>query len=225
MLRFPLFLALVLLFAACGDDATDVADAASTTSIAPATAPSKPVAEPDFFTFVPGRRFGKISKFTTGGQMSELYGDDVEPTTDIQLGEGTRTGGYLLYPGTKNQAEIMLPDEGSGISRLTVRIAGKDSDWRLAGSELRIGTTLAELEEMNGKPFELSGYEWDNGGTVTDWKGGKLKDIGVVTSYGGGGSGSRGIDRSVIGDQLISSDNPALDTIGVTVSSVSIVFR
>ena len=32
--------------------------------------------------------------------------------------------------------------------------------------------TLKEMASLNGGPFTLYGFDWDYGGTVSDWKGG-----------------------------------------------------
>jgi len=38
-----------------------------------------------------------------------------------------------------------------------------------------IGTTLRELERLNGKPFRMFGFWWDYGGEVSSWEGGELE--------------------------------------------------
>ena len=38
--------------------------------------------------------------------------------------------------------------------------------------ELRLGLTLAELEQLNGKPFKLSGFDKSNVATLSNWNGG-----------------------------------------------------
>jgi hypothetical protein len=47
------------------------------------------------------------------------------------------------------------------------------SGWTAPG-DLRLGLTLAELEQVNGKPFRLSGFDKSNLATLTDWNGGAL---------------------------------------------------
>jgi hypothetical protein len=43
---------------------------------------------------------------------------------------------------------------------------------------IRIGTTLKALERLNGRPFQLAGFDFDYSGTVTSWLGGRLETIG-----------------------------------------------
>jgi hypothetical protein len=50
------------------------------------------------------------------------------------------------------------------------------SDW-IAPGELHLGLTLAELEQLNGKPFKLLGFDKDHVATLSDWNGGRLSSL------------------------------------------------
>ncbi len=232
LIRHPLIFGLLVVLCSCGNDSASTTAPAPATDTAPAAAPpeapapaeilSRSVAPAGDFTFVPNERFGKITATTKPGDIPTLYGNEALPTNDIHLGEGMMTSGYLLYAGTKNRAEIIVPDEENGMENLVVRINMKGGDWHPVGMDLHVGTTLAELNELNGKTFELYGYEWDYGGTVADWKGGKLNGIGVVTAYNNLKFVGDNADQSLLGDHVLSSDNPALEKVGVTVSEIVI---
>ncbi len=45
--------------------------------------------------------------------------------------------------------------------------------WRTADG-IAVGATLEAVELINGGAFTLAGFDWDYGGTVTDWNGGAL---------------------------------------------------
>ena len=47
------------------------------------------------------------------------------------------------------------------------------SKW-VGPAGVHVGSTIAELEQANGKPFTFSGLGWDYGGLVKDWRGGAL---------------------------------------------------
>ncbi len=47
------------------------------------------------------------------------------------------------------------------------------SSWSVAG--VAIGTSLIELERLNGGPFKFNYFEGDYGGAITDWLGGHFK--------------------------------------------------
>jgi len=56
-------------------------------------------------------------------------------------------------------------------------IRGKASRWKTA-HEISLGTSLTQLEQINGRPFVLSGFGWDYSGTVESWQNGALsKDL------------------------------------------------
>ena len=50
------------------------------------------------------------------------------------------------------------------------------SDWSAPG-QLRLGLTLPQLEQINGKPFKLTGFDKTNVATLTDWNGGEVSVV------------------------------------------------
>jgi len=46
------------------------------------------------------------------------------------------------------------------------------SAWSMAGQ--RIGDSVEKAEQANGRPFAISGFEWDYGGYIQDFNAGKL---------------------------------------------------
>lgn len=84
----------------------------------------------------------------------------------------------VLFPGSPRQIEIVLQDSTAKADVKAV-IIGQKSEWTtLAG--VSVGMTLKELEALNEKPFLFYGGGWDQGGYVTNWKGGKL--LGKINS-------------------------------------------
>ncbi|MEZ4985865.1 MAG: hypothetical protein R2795_12665 [Saprospiraceae bacterium] len=88
------------------------------------------------------------------------------------VGEGYSAPGLVVYPDSPEEVEILLDEEG-GV--MLYRLMQEGSQWATAEG-LKIGSTLKALEEANGRPFTFLGFDWDYGGTVTDWKGGKLAE-------------------------------------------------
>jgi hypothetical protein len=81
------------------------------------------------------------------------------------------TKGTVVFAGRPaRQIEIVWKDQKSR-SRPSLVTFGPA--WRTAEG-ITVGADLAAVEKLNGGPFTLSGFEWDFGGTVTDWKGGTL---------------------------------------------------
>ncbi|MFH2095643.1 MAG: hypothetical protein ABIJ16_08065 [Bacteroidota bacterium] len=71
----------------------------------------------------------------------------------------------ILYPETKNQVEFAWEDSVSlsGLSSICIYIFKETPDWYTSYG-IKIGTTMKELEEMNGKPFRFWGFDWDYSG-------------------------------------------------------------
>jgi hypothetical protein len=87
--------------------------------------------------------------------------------------EGEKVASTVLFPkNEKRRLELMWADEKKRRGLVHVRLS--DTSTWIAPNGLKIGMTLAEVEKLNGKPFTLSGFDWDYGGYVTDWKGGAL---------------------------------------------------
>jgi hypothetical protein len=87
---------------------------------------------------------------------------------------------------------------------------------------VHIGTTLAELERVNGGPFQFSGFGWDYGGAVFSSPRGKLHGLGVTIAPSKNEDSKQA--QQVMGDRQISSRHPALKNMGVTVSQIVIGF-
>lgn len=97
------------------------------------------------------------------------------------------TVGLLSLPDNKVVEGVILfrdsPDERVEVifrdKELTkvakVRLGEEATAWR-GPSDLHIGSPLADVEAGNG-PFTLSGFRYDWGGEVTDWRKGKLEAL------------------------------------------------
>ena len=89
---------------------------------------------------------------------------------EIDGAAGQKTKASVLYPDDpKARLEFIWSDEK--LRRRPTMIRAKDQSAWAATNGIRIGMPLAEVEKMNGKPFKLSGFDWDYGGRVTDWQG------------------------------------------------------
>ncbi len=127
---------------------------------------------------------------------------------EIAGAEGETLPGWVLYPDDPTRiVEVFLDEAGTHPAML--RVDAAQSVWRRADG-IRIGLTSRELQTMNGRPFAFSGFDWDYGGAVTDWRGGRLDPKGAPR----GGltlcppeSPGEGYPS---GDALFSSDDPRM---------------
>ena len=118
---------------------------------------------------------GTLGPLTTRQALEARFGKAHvrEETFDGAEGIGTYPALVVFPDDPSRRLELVLDaeDKDAPIQELRVRAPG--SRWRDA-SGLLMGMTLSELVALNGAPISFYGLEWDYGGTVQDWHGGKL---------------------------------------------------
>lgn len=96
--------------------------------------------------------------------------------------EGMAIKAVVLYPDDpEKRIEVVYWD--AAMEHVSSVRLGREAT--LAGPEgVRLGNGITDVEAANGSGFDLSGFGWDYGGYVTDWRGGKLAalDGGCVLS-------------------------------------------
>jgi hypothetical protein len=86
-------------------------------------------------------------------------------------GEGTEADGWVLFANDPRRRVDIYPDDaGAHPGLLLVR---DRSDWTRSDG-LRIGLDTRAVEALNGHAFQFTGFDWDYGGVIDDWKGGHL---------------------------------------------------
>lgn len=162
----------------------------------------KPYAE---YSFVSGKRFGLIPAGATIEDVEKLYGADLTAGT-VYGAEGMELPGHYLFKGT--DAEVIIFSEGGDSLLLELRNPG--GPWYDAETLIRVGTSLKQLERLNGNPFIFYGFGWDFGGNIYDWQGGDLEAYALELTYDHYGLGEEEID-DFIGDQPVRSDAENLE--------------
>lgn len=113
-------------------------------------------------------------------------------------------------------------DEATLSSPASVGVSGEHSVWT-GPLGLSLGSTVEELERLNGRPFEILGWGWDYGGQLWDTRGGALsRDVRgcrlfVYFNFSGDGD----LPEALIGDRAIMSNDPALRAVHPTVSAIT----
>jgi hypothetical protein len=116
---------------------------------------------------------GPFGRNAGHSDLVKAFGSKNVVDQEIDGVEGQKIKASVLYPDDpKARLEFVWSDEKAR-RRPTLIRATDQSAWATANG-IRIGTALAEIEQMNGNPFKLSGFDWDYGGRVTDWQDGKL---------------------------------------------------
>ncbi|WP_333823768.1 hypothetical protein [Pinisolibacter sp.] len=116
---------------------------------------------------------GPFSAEASHASLVAIVGKDNAIFELVDGAEGEKVASTVLFPkNEKRRLELMWADENKRRGLVHVRLS--DTSTWVAPNGLKIGMTLAEVEKLNGEPFTLSGFDWDYGGYVTDWKGGTL---------------------------------------------------
>lgn len=125
----------------------------------------------------PGVRAGALNRYSSVLDLARAYGTDNMRDSSITLGEGESTPGTLLFPDDPaRRLEIIWRDAAVKREPRSVVLRGERSRWMLPGG-VSLGTSLADLERVNGRPFHLAGFAWDYAGAVTSWGGGALDSL------------------------------------------------
>jgi hypothetical protein len=177
---------------------------------------------------VPGRSAGPVTAASGEADLRRRYGTDAIRTTRIELGEGETAPGTVLFPGDSlRRAEIIWQDTVSRSRPARLILRGGRSEWRV-GPGISLGTSLKELERINGRPFTLAGFGWDYAGVVTDWGDGALDSAlsGVKLYLDPGPAQYESAPYSqVLGDRDYSSSLPPMQQLDPRVATIFVYFE
>jgi hypothetical protein len=165
-----------------------------------------------------------IAPDDSGKSLMQRYGKDAV-VQELPGAEGESYKGLVLLPRAKDRRiEVSFTDDTmKRVTGLAIRDNAKTSRWYLSG--ITIGSSLTEVQKANGKPFVVSGFDWDYGGFVTDWKGGALGRLEggcrVLMRFGK----ETGAPPNLSGDGVqVSSDNASLIKWGPVLTEIGISF-
>jgi hypothetical protein len=165
--------------------------------------------------------------------LKQKFGADHVKYDTIWGMEGSFDMGSYLDKGTKDEVQIMWKDSlhRSEISGAMITAPTTDGDkysfdnkWQ-SSSGVKLGMTTDELEKLNGKSFSFSGFDWDYGGGVMGWNGGRLDKQGVSVTLTEGNSWTTVSEKeaeSIMGDQTVSSDNAIVKKLQPKVVQLSV---
>jgi hypothetical protein len=170
---------------------------------------------------------GPITAETSEADLQRRYGAAVDDSR-IELGEGETAPGTVIYRDDPlRRMEIIWRDTTARRQPARLILRGDRSRWQV-GPGISLGTSLQDLERLNGKPFSLAGFGWDYAGGVIDWKGGALDRAlaGIRLYLDPGPSAYESAPYSqVLGDREYSSSLPAMQQLNPRVSQIFIDFE
>lgn len=192
------------------------------TTTATATPGQSPASDTEF-VIKPEVGFGPIGVTSTKESLAKEFGADNVRQETIYVGDGMEWPGLAVYPDDpEKRVEVFWWEEDPTRVQL-VRIQGESSLWKTAEG-VSLGTTLSELESLNGKPFELLGLAWDFGGGVTNWNGGKLEGLTLRLDASPEASYTDEEASQILGDQQVSSDNLVMRKVNPAVFQITVSF-
>lgn len=164
---------------------------------------------------------GTLGPLTTRAELETRFGKDNVQDSSVPgvEGEGS-TPALTLFPHDAAQRLWLVLDSEQPDNRDApiheLRVQDPQSRWRDAQG-LHIGMSLAELVQRNDAPISFYGLDWDYGGTVQDWHGGKLANgVGNAVFHRVTLGARRGANTAPLptGDGSFRSDDPRFPTIG-----------
>lgn len=184
------------------------------------------------YTIVPGVSVGEITARTSKADLIRIYGSKNVRDAKIGLGEGEAVPGTVIFPNIPSKKlEIVWKDKKSKKSPEFIQLYGDKSLWKTKEG-ISLGTSLKELEKINGKPFVLAGFEWDYSGAFFSWNDGKLaKPFGNEGEKATLRLSPKDFDKvlrkdldAVVGDGQFSSANKAMQRINPRVYFMIVTF-
>ena len=189
---------LALLLTAC--NSTGESSAATETEEPTETSAAAEIDSDTEFLILPGERVGRITADNaTRDGITAAYGAENVKNEPIYIGEGFSWDGLLVFPGTPNELQIAWDPEAESSLPAIIRVEQTGTEWQ-TDQGITIGTTLAELIDINEAPLNFLGFDWDYGGAVSNYNDGNIDNNLYIRMYPEGQ-----VDDSLLGDQEIST--------------------
>ncbi len=230
MTRFhQLLLALTVSAAACGSDREAPAPESSAQQ-RDSTVQPPPADDRLWLTREGGE--GEITASTTEARLVQRFGAENVCRGDVYLAEGETAMGTILFADdSTRRVEIVWADDSTRARPQFAIVRGRTSRWTVAPG-ITLGTDSDELEKLNGRPFTLNGFDWDYGGAILSWQGGRLEGLragaGRVFLTLSPPEQIRITDdeyRTVTGEREIRSDSDVVRRLGPRVEEILVSFE
>ncbi len=192
-------------------------------------------AQKNDWLIVPGQRVGPITATTTRAQLDTLFGRENVHERNLE-GAGGPEAATVVYPSDSSAALAITWDrERPAAIRICVGTQSGPCRWRTA-SGIRIGLPIVELNKLNGKSFQVGGFNLEDG-KVISWRQGALEEdpaacghlvVGVAPQAMVDGrdmsKGESALWKSLQGDKPFSSTYMPLLELNTTVSALTLEF-
>jgi hypothetical protein len=104
---------------------------------------------------------GPLGPDSSEAALIAAYGADNVVTGQVDGPEGSTVLATTVFPNDPQRSfQVYWWDEDKHASLASFSLPAGDT----APGGLRVGQTVAEIEALNGGPFNISGFDWDYGG-------------------------------------------------------------
>ena len=171
-------------------------------------------AEPTDWVIVPGQRAGAIDARASEASLVALFGQANVKRESFEVEPGVALPATVLFASDPTRRALVLwrdPETRTGPESVLIR--GERSVWK-TDKGITLGTPLATLRRINGRPLTVIGFGSDVGGTLLDSDGGKLTGRTLVLRLEPDPSlrDSPAYEQA-IGDRELSSDSDPMRTL------------
>jgi hypothetical protein len=118
---------------------------------------------------------GAFARDSSHIRLAQIFGPDNVAYAEVEGPENSKLMASVLFPrDPQRRLELLWNNDASRSGTQVIVINGK-SNWS-APRGVKLGTQLAAVEKLNGKPFKLTAFGAD-GSNAADWQEGALLSI------------------------------------------------
>lgn len=166
-----------------------------------------------------------LNSKTKETDLTKILGKKNSKRVERFYAEGTeRVIGTVFFSDAPKEFFIKWKDTLSFSTPEWIEIHGDSSLWSI-NNGIKIGTELKDLVKLNGKQFSFQGFDWDYGG-YANFKNGKLdSDCYSVKLYYDYKDLFEHEWKQILGDRVISTNDPVLKKIRIYVDEIRFYFK
>jgi hypothetical protein len=115
---------------------------------------------------------GAFAKDSSHIRLAQIFGTDNVAYTEVDGPDNSKLMASVLFPrDPQRRLEVLWTNDSSRSGTQVIAINGK-SNWA-APRGIKLGTPLATVEKINGKPFKMTAFGPD-GSTAASWQDGAM---------------------------------------------------
>jgi len=118
---------------------------------------------------------GAFARDSSHIRLAQVFGPDNVAYTEVDGPDNSKLMASVLFPRDPlRRLEVLWNNDSSRSGTQVIAINGK-SAWS-APRGIKLGTAIAAVEKLNGKPFTMTGFGAD-GSSTADWQGGAMLSL------------------------------------------------